>query len=60
MYFYGGFYGIPHDHINPKKDILDYMLKLRKQYVEGIRHDYIDDPDVIGMDLCNRTCSYTH
>ena len=24
------------------------MLKLRKQYVEGIRHDYIDDPDVIG------------
>ena len=43
-----GYYGNPHDHINPKKDILDYMLKLRKQYVEGIRHDYIDDPDVIG------------
>lgn len=32
--FYGDYYGIPHDHINPKKDILDYMLKLRKQYVE--------------------------
>ena len=32
----------------PKKDLLDYMLKLEKQYVEGIRHDYIDDPDVIG------------
>lgn len=24
------------------------MMKLRRQYVEGIRHDYIDDPDVIG------------
>mgnify|MGYP003370753940 FL=1 len=46
--FYGDYYGIPHDYINPKKDLLDYMLKLRKQYVEGIRHDYIDDPDVIG------------
>ena len=46
--FYGDYYGIPHDHINPKKDLLDHMLKLRRKYVEGIRHDYIDDPDVIG------------
>lgn len=46
--FYGDYYGIPHDHINPKKDLLDHMLNLRRKYVEGIRHDYIDDPDVIG------------
>lgn len=46
--FYGDYYGIPHDHILSKKELLDKMMKLRRQYVEGIRHDYIDDPDVIG------------
>lgn len=46
--FYGDYYGIPHDHVSSKQSLLDHMLMLRRKYVEGTRHDYIDDPDVIG------------
>ena len=46
--FYGDYYGIPHDHISSKKTLLDQMMVLRREKVKGVRHDYLDDPDVIG------------
>lgn len=46
--FYGDYYGIPHNQIKDKKEMLDAMLYLRKNYATGIQTDYFDNPNVIG------------
>ena len=47
--FYGDYYGIPNDNIEPKKKMLDTMMKLRKKFAYGTQHDYFDDPNVVGF-----------
>lgn len=49
--FYGDYYGIEHDSINPKKEFLDLLLHLRKNYVYGLKRDYFDDPNIVGWTL---------
>ncbi len=46
--FYGDYYGIAHENIAPKNDILDKLLLLRKEYAYGVQHDYFNDPSVVG------------
>ena len=45
--FYGDFYGIPHDNIEPLEE-LKTILELRKERSYGEQHDYFDHPDYIG------------
>lgn len=45
--FYGDFYGIPHDNIEPVKE-LKTILELRKEKSYGEQHDYFDNQDYIG------------
>ena len=45
--FYGDLYGIPHNNIEPVKN-LEILLELRKQKAYGIQHDYFDNPNYIG------------
>ena len=45
--FYGDLYGIPHDNIEPVKDI-KILMKLRKEKAYGVQHDYFDNPNYIG------------
>lgn len=45
--FYGDFYGIPHDNVEPVKD-LEILLKLRKEKAYGIQTDYLDNSNYIG------------
>lgn len=45
--FYGDFYGISHDNIEPLEE-LKTILQLRKERAYGIQHDYFDHPDYIG------------
>lgn len=45
--FYGDFYGIPHDNIEPLEE-LKTILQLRKERAYGVQHDYFDHPDYIG------------
>lgn len=46
--FYGNYYGT-HGQDNPAmRDRLDRLLHIRQDKMYGIRHDYIDHPDVIG------------
>ncbi len=46
--FYGDYYGIPYSHIPAKRDLLDQLLFLRKNYAIGHQYDYFDHPDIIG------------
>ena len=46
--FYGDYYGIAHNHIASKRDMIDEMLEIRKDRMEGARHDYFNNPDIIG------------
>ena len=46
--FYGDYYGILHNEIKAKKDTLDILLSLRKEYLDGQQVDYFDDEDCIG------------
>ncbi|KUJ31155.1 hypothetical protein AR437_05680 [Christensenella hongkongensis] len=46
--FYGDYYGIEHDNVQPKKDMLDCMLAARKDRAYGKQNDYFDHPDIIG------------
>lgn len=46
--FYGDYYGIMHDQIKPKNDLLDCLLWLRKNYALGKQNDYLDDQHIIG------------
>ena len=45
--FYGDFYGIPHDNIEPLEE-LKTIIKLRKEKSYGEQHDYFDNPNFIG------------
>ena len=45
--FYGDFYGIPHDNIEPLYE-LETLMKLRKEKAYGNQYDYFDNPDYIG------------
>ena len=45
--FYGDFYGIPHNNIEPLEE-LKTIMKLRKDKAYGEQHDYIDNPNYIG------------
>ena len=46
--FYGDYYGIPHDHIQPVKGF-DRLLKLRKSYAYGREHRYFDHYNIVGL-----------
>ena len=45
--FYGDFYGIPHDNIEPVKE-LKTLIELRKEKAYGKQNDYFDNPNFIG------------
>ena len=45
--FYGDYYGIPSQNINPMKETLDKMITVRKDYAYGDQIDYLDDHDII-------------
>ena len=45
--FYGDYYGIPHDNVEPIKD-LETLITLRKEKAYGKQNDYFDNPNCIG------------
>ena len=45
--FYGDYYGIPAQNVNPKKDMLENIMRLRKDYAYGEQIDYFDHHDII-------------
>ena len=45
--FYGDYYGIPHDNIEPIKE-LETIITLRKEKAYGKQNDYFDNPNCIG------------
>ena len=49
--FYGDYYGIPYSDVEPKKDFIDLLLHIRKNYIYGTKRDYFDDPNIIGWTL---------
>lgn len=46
--FYGDYYGIKHDDINPVGKLKD-LLEIRKDRAYGEQIDYFDDPNVVGF-----------
>ena len=46
--FYGDFYGIPHDEINPVGNLKTLML-IRKDKAYGEQVDYFDDRNIVGF-----------
>ena len=46
--FYFVYYGIPHDNIEPKKKLLENMIKARKHFSYGKQRDYFKDENIIG------------
>ena len=55
--FYGDYYGIPEKEVEPKNEMLDKILKLRKYYAYGDQYDYFNDRNVIGF---TRLGDYDH
>ncbi len=49
--FYGDYYGIPHDNISEKSDILEKLIKARKYFAYGDLKDYFDHPNIIGWTM---------
>ena len=49
--FYGDYYGIPSRNVAPKKDIIEKLLFVRKNFIYGKQVDYLDDPNVIAWVL---------
>ena len=45
--FYGDYYGIPHDNIEPMND-LKTLIQIRKEKSYGMQHDYFDNNNYIG------------
>ena len=45
--FYGDYYGIPHDKIQPDKNLQTLMI-IRKDKSYGLQHDYFDNNNYIG------------
>ena len=46
--FYGDYYGIPHDNIEPIRDTLLPLMQARRDYAYGRQNDYFDHPNTIG------------
>ena len=46
--FYGDYYGIPHDGIEPVKHLSE-LMRIRKSLAYGAEHDYYDHHDVVGF-----------
>ena len=46
--FYGDYYGITEFDVPSFKSIIDLMLKLRKDKLFGVQHDYFDHYNVVG------------
>lgn len=55
--FYGDYYGIPHDNIQPKKQIIEKLIRARKYFAYGVQNDYFDDSNIIGW---TREGDYEH
>ena len=49
--FYGDYFGISHDNINPISTTLDIFLYLRKNLCYGTQKDYLDNNNIIGWTL---------
>ena len=45
--FYGDYYGLPHDNIEPMND-LKRLIQIRKEKSYGMQHDYFDNNNYIG------------
>ena len=45
--FYGDYYGIPYDDIEPMND-LKALIQIRKEKSYGMQHDYLDNNNYIG------------
>lgn len=46
--FYGDLYGIPHDQIQPVKN-LARMIRIRYDYAYGEEYDWFDDQNIVGF-----------
>lgn len=46
--FYGDYYGVMSQGINPVGEILSFLLRARKEFAYGKQHDYFDDFNVVG------------
>lgn len=55
--FYGDYYGISHDHLPPKRSMIERLLKARKYFAYGRQKDYFDDSNIIGW---TREGDYDH
>lgn len=58
--FYGDYYGIKHNHIQSKSEMLDKLLYLRKHYLTSQQVDYFDDPHIIGWVNDKMVCIMSH
>ena len=47
--FYGDYFGIPDKAVTSKNEILDKILKVRKDYAYGEQYDYFDDKNIVGF-----------
>ncbi|WP_066649271.1 alpha-amylase [Christensenella timonensis] len=46
--FYGDYYGIPHDGVEPMREMLRPLVAARRYRAYGKQNDYFDDPNIIG------------
>lgn len=46
--FYGDYYGIPHNEISSKSNILNILLNARRNFSHGKQNDYFDHENIIG------------
>lgn len=49
--FYGDYYGINRKNTNKITELLDILLKVRKDYCYGKQNDYFDNENIIGWTL---------
>ncbi|MBR3697030.1 MAG: alpha-amylase [Clostridia bacterium] len=47
--FYGDYYGILEKNVSSKKNLLDNLLKVRKNFAYGMQVDYFNDNNIIGF-----------
>ena len=53
--FYGDYYGIPHDQVNPVGESLNRLLLLRRNLAYGEQTDYLDGCNIIGWTRAGST-----
>ena len=46
--FYGDYYGVEYYDYPPMNNLLDILLKVRRDYAYGKQNSYFDDPNIIG------------